>query len=139
MATALMNYTDATNLASPLPAEQGQSVADELGQVGGMQVYPRSICAVQHSLLFLGRRGENKCLGVISAGPASRSGFSGHSRSVTVAGTQATLTHCDTTNGNATALRIVLPFLVAKPLGLRKSAGCGDRLGLATPGHVRAI
>jgi hypothetical protein len=139
MATALLNYTDATNLASPLPAEQGQSVADELGQVGGMQVYPRSICAVQHSLLFLGRQGENKCLGVISAGPASQGGFSGHSRSVTVAGTQATLTFCDTTNENATALRTVLPFLVAKPLGLRKSAGCGDRLGLATPGHVRAI
>jgi hypothetical protein len=26
-----------------------------------------------------------------------------------------------------------------RPLGLRKSAGCGDRLGLATPGHLRAI
>jgi hypothetical protein len=24
-------------------------------------------------------------------------------------------------------------------LGLKKSAGCGDRLGLATPGHVRAV
>ncbi|HKC87450.1 MAG TPA: tagaturonate epimerase family protein, partial [Blastocatellia bacterium] len=28
---------------------------------------------------------------------------------------------------------------VPRPLGLKKSAGCGDRLGLATPGHIRAI
>ena len=26
-----------------------------------------------------------------------------------------------------------------RPLGLRKSIGCGDRLGLATPGHVQAL
>ena len=33
----------------------------------------------------------------------------------------------------------MLPFLVAQPLGLRKAAGCGDRLGLATPGHLWAV
>jgi len=40
---------------------------------------------------------------------------------------------------NAVVLRAHLPWLVPRPLGLRTSAGMGDRLGLATPGHVRAV
>lgn len=40
---------------------------------------------------------------------------------------------------NATALRRHLPWLAPRPLGLTTSAGMGDRLGLATPGHVRAM
>jgi hypothetical protein len=40
---------------------------------------------------------------------------------------------------NAAALRRALPWLEPRPLGLRTSAGLGDRLGLATPGHVRAV
>lgn len=40
---------------------------------------------------------------------------------------------------NAAALRDRLPWLRAQPLGLQTSAGMGDRLGLATPGHVRAV
>lgn len=40
---------------------------------------------------------------------------------------------------NAAALREQLPWLQPVTLGLRTSAGMGDRLGLATPGHVRAI
>jgi hypothetical protein len=40
---------------------------------------------------------------------------------------------------NAAALRASFPWLVPSPLGLRTSAGLGDRLGLATPGHVRAM
>lgn len=40
---------------------------------------------------------------------------------------------------NASALRSRLPWLRPRPLGLRTSAGMGDRLGLATPGHVRAV
>ena len=40
---------------------------------------------------------------------------------------------------NAAGLRGLLPWLRPGPLGLRTSAGLGDRLGLATPGHVRAV
>ncbi len=84
MATTFLTYMDTANLASPLPEEHGQSIAVELGQLSGMQVYPRSICAAQHSLLFLGGREEKKCLGLISTGPAA-GGFSGQSRPVIVA------------------------------------------------------
>ena len=40
---------------------------------------------------------------------------------------------------NAAALRSRLEWLRPRPLGTRTSAGLGDRLGLATPGHVRAV
>jgi hypothetical protein len=50
-----------------------------------------------------------------------------------------TLTLCPTDTGNARALQAALPNLKPVPLGLETSAGCGDRLGLATPGHVRAF
>lgn len=42
-------------------------------------------------------------------------------------------------SSNATALRAQLPWLQPHPHGLQTSAGMGDRLGLATPGHVRAV
>lgn len=41
-------------------------------------------------------------------------------------------------SANAAALRELLPWLRPQVLGLKTSAGMGDRLGLATPGHVRA-
>src|SRR5579883_2574498 len=40
---------------------------------------------------------------------------------------------------NARELRRRLPWLRPSVLGLRTSAGFGDRLGLATPGHVQAV
>ncbi len=39
---------------------------------------------------------------------------------------------------NAAALRACLGWLQPRLLGTRTSAGLGDRIGLATPGHVRA-
>jgi hypothetical protein len=45
----------------------------------------------------------------------------------------------ETTADNAAALRSALPWLTPSRLGLHTSAGFGDRLGLATPGHVRAL
>ncbi len=45
---------------------------------------------------------------------------------------------CPLTPANAAALREKLPWLNPTPLGLRTSAGFGDRLGIATPGHVMA-
>ncbi len=44
-----------------------------------------------------------------------------------------------TSPGNAAALRSRLEWLRPRTLGTQTSAGLGDRLGLATPGHVRAV
>ncbi|PKO13548.1 MAG: hypothetical protein CVU39_18670 [Chloroflexi bacterium HGW-Chloroflexi-10] len=48
------------------------------------------------------------------------------------------LTVCSLHHNNADSLRKNLPWLQPRLLGLSTSAGMGDRLGLATPGHVRA-
>src|SRR5690348_241523 len=45
----------------------------------------------------------------------------------------------ETTADNAGALPSTLPWLTPSRYGLHTSAGFGDRLGLATPGHVRAL
>jgi tagaturonate epimerase len=42
-------------------------------------------------------------------------------------------------HNNAKALRTHLTWLQPKLIGLKTSAGMGDRLGIATPGHVRAV
>src|SRR5258708_40208132 len=40
---------------------------------------------------------------------------------------------------NIASLRVFLPWLQARPLGLRTSAGFRDRLGIATPCHIRPL
>lgn len=40
---------------------------------------------------------------------------------------------------SADFLRSLFPWLTAKPCGLKNSFGFGDRLGIATPGHIRAL
>ncbi|MBI4672044.1 MAG: hypothetical protein HY741_10320 [Chloroflexi bacterium] len=49
------------------------------------------------------------------------------------------LTLCPLTAHNARALRAAVPWLKPVRLGLQTSAGFGDRLGLATVGHIRAL
>lgn len=140
MTNTLSDYMNRDALATPPPPErEARRFAGELGQVCGGTVYPRSIVARDGSLYFLIREGERKRLGVLSTSSGA-GGFEGEQRSVDIIGGGAsTLTLCPTSYVNAEALRRALPSLIPRPLGLHKSVGCGDRLGLATPGHVRAI
>lgn len=46
---------------------------------------------------------------------------------------------CPLTSPNAASLREVCPFTRPVPIGTRTGFGLGDRLGNATPGHVRAV
>jgi hypothetical protein len=102
-------------------------MTEELHRRTGLQIYPRSVLEVNSTTLFLARGPEGKVLGIIG----DTEGFSGTRRE------EALL--CPLTAANAAALRSRLPWLRPQPLGLRTSAGCGDRLGSATPGHIRAL
>jgi hypothetical protein len=127
-------------LAQPLPHAEAETLAAKLGHVAGLSVYPPSIASRGGVLFFLGRRDtDNKFLGIIHAGAAIAGEFTGEAREVTLDDSTLILTLCPTNHANAVALRRALPFTTPIPLGLRKSVGCGDRLGLATPGHVRAV
>ncbi len=52
---------------------------------------------------------------------------------------QAGIYQCPLSPENAAALRERLPWLKPRPLGLAVSFGFGDRLGLATPGHITSV
>jgi hypothetical protein len=51
----------------------------------------------------------------------------------------ATLLVCPPNHRNLTSLQGQLGWLKPQRVGLSTSAGMGDRLGIATPGHVRAV
>jgi hypothetical protein len=99
----------------------------DLEHLTGLTVYPRSRVQVDGATCFLARDGQGKRLGI--AGPAAD--FEGERR--------GEITLCPLTPANAEALRKKLPWLRPQLLGLEMAAGCGDRLGLATPGHIRAL
>ena len=70
------------------------------------------------------------------AGAAVLTRFAGD---IADAGDGLNLLRAPTTAGNAAALRATFANLRPVPLGLMTSAGFGDRLGLATPGHAAAM
>jgi hypothetical protein len=128
-----------TELAQPLSPGEAEALATQLSSVTGLSIYPRSIAARGCVLFFLGRRDTQKSLGVVHAGAALAGEFTGEANEITLDGSTLSLTLSPTNHANAVALRRALPFTAPVTLGLRKSVGCGDRLGLATPGHVRAV
>ncbi|MBL7184427.1 MAG: hypothetical protein ISS50_08260 [Anaerolineae bacterium] len=97
-------------------------------QLPGPIVYPYSVTKTDDATyLLLARTTGRKQLCILD----NSAGFEGEG--------EGDVTLCPLTAVNAAALREKLPWLRPQPLGLRTSAGLGDRLGLATPGHVRAV
>jgi len=46
---------------------------------------------------------------------------------------------CPRNHQNASALRKIFPFTRPRVMGLMPAIGTGDRIGLATPGHIKAV
>jgi hypothetical protein len=97
--------------------------------VEGFDVYPRSTVELDGATYSLARRSADSQKVLLVQG-GDFGGFAGQQQGDTLI--------CSLTVESAAALRERLPWLCPQPLGLQTSAGCGDRLGLATPGHVRA-
>jgi tagaturonate epimerase len=130
--------------AYPSAAEAGASVTGtgEHRTAGGLAAVPRLDVQMQ-SLVLEGEleialvgSDEDRQLAV-RASPASPhigkfvGHTSGHDGAIVLVGPLS--------EPNAAALRDLLPWLRPRVLGLATSVGLGDRLGLATPGHVRAV
>src|SRR5262245_16788987 len=84
-------------LAAPLAESESSQLASLMSGLCGQPVYPRSITAARHSLYFLGRKGPDKLLGIISEYSASPGGFQGSSQTINVDGRYLTVTLCETT------------------------------------------
>ena len=120
--------------------EQGVAAA-VLGGLSDLEVYPRSIVSDGRAVLFLGRQGRKRRLGILenASSEASAAGFDLTTRTVQIGGQSLLLGLGEASHANATALRGRLPFTAPIRVGLHKSVGLGDRLGIATPGHIRAV
>ena len=101
-----------------------------------LELYPNSPVAVSGVEFALAKRADGAQIAVFApAGAAVLADFEGETSAL--AG--KTLLLGPTSPRNAAALRKHLTWLQPHPLGLRTSAGMGNRLGLATPGHVQAV
>src|SRR5262245_11081637 len=133
------NTTMTSDSVAPLNEERARLLTEFLERNSSLHIYTRSIAVAQNSIFFLGRSGVNKSLGLITGNETLLGKFSGSFTGIQLDGQPKTLVLCPTISANAAALRSTFPFLTPTTLGLKKSAGCGDRLGLATPGHIRAL
>jgi len=100
-----------------------------------LDLLPQSFTCEDGLELALARTAAGLRLAVL--GPLHRlTGFSGQAGE---AAAEQSLLIGNLDSHNLDTLRKLLPWLNPRPLGLRTSAGMGDRIGLATPGHIRAV
>jgi len=127
-----MNLTQFLN-SNPDPIPQPDEVGSKLAAITGMAVYPESVISAHDALFAVGKDGIEKRLIVL--GPEALPGLTGDARGLS---DDLKLLIAPMNAANAATLRELLPHLRPRRLGLATSAGMGDRLGLATPGHLRA-
>ncbi len=133
---------DSSGLAPAVALRHASAVAVALSESLGRTLYPSSLAAVNGVVFALDREENEKRILVIRRKSDRRGGdkaFKGRSRTVSHGDEALTVKSCAATRGNIVALQAALPYLKPTVLGLRRSFGCGDRLGIATPAHVRAI
>lgn len=131
--TGLAPLLDSHELIAPLDETESEMVARDLAEDSGLAIYSRSIAAKDGHVYFLARRGREKFLCIMAKEPPED--FHGE----TTACSHGMLKLCPRNHANAARLRATLPYTAPICVGIRPSVGTGDRLGLATPGHVRAV
>ncbi len=104
---------------------------EQIGQLTKLEVYPSSLTEAGGVTYFLGRRGLEKLVGSIGAGGIVGEKVTALNGKPVIVG--------PTDHANARAIRKVIPWTSPRCLGPVRSIGMGDRLGLATPGHIRAV
>ena len=134
-------------VAGDLSAGDRAAVAGELAGATGLKVYETSVALAAVGappgarLLALARDGRTKRL-LVAARPGSLGVFAKMTtqrRAIQVRDDRLEVAIIDTTHAAADALRQALPWTAPRLGGLTRSVGLGDRLGLATPGHVLAV
>ncbi|KPK84355.1 MAG: hypothetical protein AMJ81_05815 [Phycisphaerae bacterium SM23_33] len=105
---------------------------EKIKQAARLDVYERSVSQAGGVTYFLGRRGLDKLVGCVGETCLPNVEKAGE-----VEGKCLCLGPCD--HANAQVIRQALPWAGPRCLGLAAGVGLGDRLGLATPGHIRAV
>lgn len=118
-----------------LKVKDAQPLAQKIAGQTGLTLYPRSIMTTRDAGYFLGRKEKESIICVWG----TDHGLVGQHAVIEWKEDTIPVTLCPADSSNVSRLRRNLSHLQPKPLGLAKSIGLGDRLGLATPGHVQAI
>ncbi|MCX6138722.1 MAG: tagaturonate epimerase family protein [Ignavibacteriales bacterium] len=103
-----------------------------------LQVYRASVSMQQKTIFCIAREGAAKNLWILSfdGNQTLLNGFDGE---VIDLFPGVSIKRCQMIHGNAEALRSIFPYTRPVLVGLRNSLGCGDRLGIANAGHIRAM
>ncbi|NLX07926.1 MAG: hypothetical protein GXY33_22520 [Phycisphaerae bacterium] len=121
-------------------AAQAQRWADQLQGHLTARVYPESFVVRQGVTSCVYRLGVQRMMGLIwdSEKDTITEAFSGEPGQINLDGQMLNFKACPTDAANSTRLREYFPFTRPTMAGLGKSFGCGDRLGISTPGHIMA-
>ena len=127
----------AESVAALLGKNEGALKSGMLKTSGPVSIYPDSVHKLGGAAVMMGRDAEKKFLLVV-AGCAKElpAGFEGETLKLTD-GSVALVGALS--EKNAAALRRHFPWTAPRSLrNVRTTIGCGDRLGLATTGHIKA-
>ena len=139
-ALAALRDLPLTGVVPPFEGDFGEAVAATLFSATGLKVYSGSITAVPGGVAFLGREGIEKRLGVLAGERCPLfDAVEAEAETKEIDDETFRLKLAERTHANALAVREHLPFTAPVCMGLATSIGLGDRLGLATPGHLRAV
>ncbi len=140
MISEILDNLGTKEIAPAFDEDRTRGLKPFLDELTGCDVYPRSITAVDHSIIFLYKEKERRMVGKIDR-DATRDFEPGFPAAalIDLGGKKMRFATSEFNAAVASFLRQKLEFLRPRTLGLKKSAGCGDRLGSATAGHVRAI
>jgi len=120
------------------PDDPGAAAA-ELRAVSGAAVYPDSVTVSGAAAFFIARRGAEKRAGVAwnaaTPEPPAAAELGGRA----AVGGELRLRTAPAGAAAGAVLQKHLACLQPKLIGLATSLGLGDRLGVATPGHARAV
>ncbi len=113
-------------------------IAAQIALMDGGSTYASSVTVAGGTVYLLRKikRGGRR-LACFSLSPDPAPGFRGVVSALTVPGETVYVKDCPASQANADMLRKVFPYTAPVPLGLKTSFGMGDRMGIATPGHIR--
>ncbi len=139
----LSSLLSSKEVTPPLAPEVAQQVTGQLAAALGWPPYPDSIVGAHGAVFYLGRpEGERRiCVAWDQAAPPEDilADFCGERFAARVGTVDLGVQAGYLDHTNARALRKHLPFTAPRLVGVRPAFGAGDRLGIATPAHVRAV
>jgi hypothetical protein len=106
-----------------------------------LDIYPKSLNEMNGVMFFIAREGDNKFLYLLSplGDSVVLAKFDGEPVAQNDNDDGFKVKRCPLNHHNVLALQEIFEFTRPSPIGLTNSFGFGDRLGLANPGHIRAL